>query len=142
MPLTKCSSDGHPGWRWGTQGACYIFKAGDHASEKAAKKKALKQAVAESYNGGESLSFKDRGIIAVDLADAKAQLEQIEREEAEAAKMAPPQKEDRSEPAVQRVPAQGYESVDSEELVSDDCQTNLMQDRVSENQDYVPSDSE
>lgn len=46
MPLQRCEQDGRPGWKWGDAGACYVFTAGDEASETAARKKALGQAAA------------------------------------------------------------------------------------------------
>jgi hypothetical protein len=46
MPLMKCEVDGAPGWQYGTAGKCYTYAAGDDASEAAAKKKAIKQAIA------------------------------------------------------------------------------------------------
>ncbi len=49
MPLQKCSKGGAPGWRWGASGACYPYEAGNAASEKAAKKRALHQGVAASF---------------------------------------------------------------------------------------------
>lgn len=50
MPLKQCEEGGKKGWQWGDSGACYLFTAGDEASEKAAKQKAIKQALAA--NGG------------------------------------------------------------------------------------------
>lgn len=42
----KCESDGSPGWKFGPSGQCYTYAAGDAASEAAAKKKAIRQALA------------------------------------------------------------------------------------------------
>jgi hypothetical protein len=39
MPLTKCTSNGKSGWKWGDAGHCYTGPG--------AKKKAIKQGVAE-----------------------------------------------------------------------------------------------
>jgi hypothetical protein len=50
MPLTRCSEDGKPGWKWGESGKCYTFTRGDAASERAARKKARDQAVAIAGN--------------------------------------------------------------------------------------------
>lgn len=47
MPLKKCSSGGKPGFKWGDTGKCYTYTAGDDASRKAAKVKAIKQGLAE-----------------------------------------------------------------------------------------------
>lgn len=46
MPLQRCTTDDSPGWKWGEQGKCYPFTAGDEESETAARKKALAQAAA------------------------------------------------------------------------------------------------
>lgn len=46
MPLNRCETDGSPGWKWGDAGKCYTYAAGDEASEKAAREKAMKQAAA------------------------------------------------------------------------------------------------
>lgn len=46
MPLKRCEINDKPGWKWGDQGACYGYTAGDEASETAARKKALAQAAA------------------------------------------------------------------------------------------------
>jgi len=46
MPLKRCETDGKPGWKWGDEGKCYPYTAGNEESEKAARKKALAQAAA------------------------------------------------------------------------------------------------
>jgi len=46
MPLTRCTQDGKPGWKWGDAGKCYTYTAGVPFSEAQAKQKAAKQAVA------------------------------------------------------------------------------------------------
>ncbi len=46
MPLNRCEDDGRPGWKWGDTGTCYVYTAGDEASEAAARKKAMGQAAA------------------------------------------------------------------------------------------------
>ena len=62
MPIKACSMDGKPGYKWGDSGKCYTYTPGSEASKKAAKAKAIKQAVAASYKGGKQVSK-------VDLAD-------------------------------------------------------------------------
>lgn len=82
MPLQRCQDDGAPGWKWGESGKCYVYTAGDEASEKAAREKAMKQAAAMGEFPGtgnrnasrpeifhrsraelpENVSFKDRTI--------------------------------------------------------------------------------
>ena len=46
MPLNRCQEEGKPGWKWGDAGTCYVYTAGDEASELAARKKAMAQASA------------------------------------------------------------------------------------------------
>ena len=46
MPLMRCESDGSPGWKWGEQGTCYAYTAGDEGSEAEARRKAMAQAAA------------------------------------------------------------------------------------------------
>jgi phage head maturation protease len=46
MPLNRCQDDDKPGWKWGDEGKCYTYTAGDEVSEKAARKKAMAQAAA------------------------------------------------------------------------------------------------
>lgn len=46
MPLKRCQTEDRPGWKWGDAGKCYVYAAGDEASETAARKKALAQAAA------------------------------------------------------------------------------------------------
>jgi hypothetical protein len=48
MPLKRCSKDNKSGWKYGDSGHCYTGPG--------AKKKAIKQGVAEQYNGGEKVS--------------------------------------------------------------------------------------
>ena len=52
----KCSSDNKPGWKYGDNGACYTYTAGDKKSEATAKLKAIKQGVAISKNSGEKFT--------------------------------------------------------------------------------------
>lgn len=46
MPLKTCKSDGQPGFKFGDSGTCYTYTAGDEDAKLAAKKKAIKQAIA------------------------------------------------------------------------------------------------
>lgn len=46
MPVKACSVGGKPGYKWGDNGKCYTYTAGDDASRKAAKKKAINQGLA------------------------------------------------------------------------------------------------
>lgn len=46
MPIKRCTSNGKPGYKWGDQGKCYTYTKGDEKSRKAAKEKAIKQALA------------------------------------------------------------------------------------------------
>lgn len=46
MPLQRCQADDQPGWKWGDAGKCYTYTAGNEASEKAAREKAMAQAAA------------------------------------------------------------------------------------------------
>lgn len=46
MPIQSCSDGGKSGYRWGESGKCYTYPAGDKAGQKAAKKKAINQALA------------------------------------------------------------------------------------------------
>jgi phage head maturation protease len=46
VPLNRCRDDDKPGWKWGDAGKCYTYTAGNEASEKAARKKAMAQAAA------------------------------------------------------------------------------------------------
>jgi hypothetical protein len=60
MPLMKCKSEGKSGWKYGNSGHCY-------PGGKEAKKKAIKQGLAESYRSGEKF---DAGKGSVALATA------------------------------------------------------------------------
>jgi hypothetical protein len=46
MPIMRCRINGKPGYKWGKSGKCYPYTPGDPASRRAAKKRAMKQAVA------------------------------------------------------------------------------------------------
>ena len=43
MPVQKCKKNGKPGYRWGDEGFCYTYSAGDEASRKKAKQRAYLQ---------------------------------------------------------------------------------------------------
>jgi hypothetical protein len=54
MPIQDCQEDGKPGYRWGEQGSCYTYTAGDAASRERAKERAKRQGRAiEAYRGYE-----------------------------------------------------------------------------------------
>lgn len=53
MPIQSCSNEGKPGYRWGEQGSCYTYTAGNEDSIKEAKKKAQLQGLAARLNGYE-----------------------------------------------------------------------------------------
>lgn len=57
MPLERCTENSKKGWRWGSSGKCYVYKSGDKASEKAAKKQAIKQGYAINKDNPEK--FKE-----------------------------------------------------------------------------------
>lgn len=46
MPVKTCQSDGKPGFKWGDAGKCYTYTAGNDASRKRAKEKAIRQGLA------------------------------------------------------------------------------------------------
>ena len=46
MPIMSCNEDGKKGYRWGEKGKCYTYSPNDEAGRKAAKKKAINQALA------------------------------------------------------------------------------------------------
>jgi hypothetical protein len=52
MPLQRTTVNGKPAYRYGAMGKAYPYKAGDAASCEAAKKKAIKQALAIQYRSG------------------------------------------------------------------------------------------
>lgn len=53
MPLIHVTVDGKPGWRYGSKGKVYTYKAGDKAASMAAKKKAIAQAIAIQKSSGQ-----------------------------------------------------------------------------------------
>lgn len=52
MPIQSCSENGKNGFQYGNHGKCYTHN-GSSESMKEAKKKAIKQGLAESYKSGE-----------------------------------------------------------------------------------------
>lgn len=51
MPVGSCSSNGKPGFKWGSQGVCYTYTPGDKASMNSARMKANKQGIAARMSG-------------------------------------------------------------------------------------------
>ncbi|HXV26901.1 MAG TPA: hypothetical protein VD862_02680 [Candidatus Paceibacterota bacterium] len=43
MPLKRATKNGRPCYKWGDSGKCYPYTAGDNASRKRAKNRAMKQ---------------------------------------------------------------------------------------------------
>ena len=52
MPIHRTTKDGKPAIQYGTHGAKYAYTAGNKASREAAKKKAIKQALAIQRRSG------------------------------------------------------------------------------------------
>lgn len=52
MPVQSCTEEGKPGYKYGESGKCYTYTAGNETAKKAAKLKAIRQGVAESYSTG------------------------------------------------------------------------------------------
>lgn len=52
MPVKRCRLDNKPGWKYGDDGKCYTYTAGNEKSEAAARLKASKQGVAIRMRGG------------------------------------------------------------------------------------------
>ncbi len=50
MPITHCTKNNKPGYKWGEQGSCYTYISGDKESQKIAKDKVKKQAAAIEIN--------------------------------------------------------------------------------------------
>ena len=46
MPVKQCTMNGLPGYKWGDEGKCYIYRPGDEAGRKRAKQKAIRQGLA------------------------------------------------------------------------------------------------
>lgn len=51
MPIQSCSFENKPGFKWGEQGKCYTYTAGDESSMNEARKKANEQGVAARMAG-------------------------------------------------------------------------------------------
>jgi len=51
-PIMQCSVAGDPGWKWGQDGKCYVYKPGDEAGSKRAKAAAQRQALAVAFARG------------------------------------------------------------------------------------------
>jgi hypothetical protein len=49
MPLQRTTINGKPAYKYGATGTVYPYKAGNAASREAAKKKAIRQALAIHY---------------------------------------------------------------------------------------------
>jgi hypothetical protein len=75
MPLMRCETDGSPGWKWGEQGKCYSYTAGDEASETAARKKAMAQAAAM----GEFEGTGDRASTLTEVEHRNSQLQDVNK---------------------------------------------------------------
>lgn len=43
MPVQSCNQDGKPGFKWGQEGKCYTYTAGDKASMERARNRAAEQ---------------------------------------------------------------------------------------------------
>ncbi len=52
MPLHRTTKNGKPAFQYGTKGAQYTYTPGNTASREAAKKKAIKQALAIAHRTG------------------------------------------------------------------------------------------
>lgn len=61
MPVTECTLDGKPGYKWGEAGHCYVYTAGDPVSRTRAHNKATQQGQAIHASGGKSADDKRPG---------------------------------------------------------------------------------
>jgi hypothetical protein len=52
MPLIRTTVKGEPAYKYGATGKAYPYKAGNTVSREAARKKAIKQALAIQYRNG------------------------------------------------------------------------------------------
>lgn len=57
MPVTRCSENSRPGFRWGSRGKCYTYTAGNAASRSRARSRARRQGRAIEASG--SKAFDD-----------------------------------------------------------------------------------
>lgn len=55
MPIEECQEDNKPGYRYGENGKCYTYTAGDEESRNAAKQQAYLQGAAISHQTGEEM---------------------------------------------------------------------------------------
>lgn len=62
MPVKKCSNNGKPGFKFGDSGHCYTYVAGDPASMKEARKKALMQEIAIRASGWSEKIYKENNM--------------------------------------------------------------------------------
>ncbi len=53
MPIHRTTKNGKPAYQYGTRGAKYTYKSGSKSSRDAAKRKALRQALAIKARTGE-----------------------------------------------------------------------------------------
>lgn len=53
MPVKNCQRDGQPGFKWGDEGKCFIYTAGDASSRERARNQAEEQGRAIEAAGGE-----------------------------------------------------------------------------------------
>lgn len=58
MPLQTCELNGDPGYRYGSNGKCYTYKAGDEEGRKQAKRKSIIQGTVIAQNTGEKLHLE------------------------------------------------------------------------------------
>lgn len=62
MPIKKCKQDGKNGWKYGDSGKCYTGPG--------AKKKAIRQGLAEQYSGGPKFESRTKSDTELDrMAD-------------------------------------------------------------------------
>ncbi len=76
MPVNECTLDGKSGYKWGEEGKCYTYAAGDEEAKKAAKKKAAEQGLAiglsDNLNDKGSFFIGCNEILFTDDGDIKA----------------------------------------------------------------------
>lgn len=75
MPLLDCQQDGKPGYKFGATGTCYTFPPGDDTAKAAAKKQAIKQALA--VGGGKAPRDLEAAEPAI-VAEALREYDQLE----------------------------------------------------------------
>jgi len=52
MPVKRSTKDGKPCYKWGDEGKCYTYTAGNKSSRERAKRKAAEQGQAIKASGG------------------------------------------------------------------------------------------